>query len=114
MNEDKPLADQPRKTPTKKKIPPLSIDALTQHKIEQAELEGKWRRTAASGILNMFYFVNGFVILFLFAVWLGPLWTSTMPKIVTERVLLALIAGSTTQLGALALFVGRSLASPKG
>jgi hypothetical protein len=91
------------------RVSSLPDDALTNHKIEQERLENAWRRESISKLLNVFYIINGAVLLFLFTVWLAQTLFASAPRLMSEHVLLALIAGSTAQLGALAAFVGRSL-----
>jgi len=65
-------------------------------------------------LLSVFYALNGAVIAFILVVWVGEGLSDRAPRMLSERTLLALIAGSTTQLGALALFVGKSLVPAKG
>ncbi len=60
--------------------------------------------------MSVFYIMNGFVLLFIVAVWVVErIWAPLRDPVVTERVMLALIAGSTAQLGTLAVSVGRNL-----
>lgn len=85
-------------------------DAFGAHRIREETIENAWRRDAVSRLLAVFYTLNGSVLLFILLAWAGQTFLQSAPHMMSERTLWALIAGSTTQLGALAVFVGRSLA----
>ncbi len=74
--------------------------------------ESDWRQGEISKLFVVFYWINGAVLAFLVVAWAAETFLSKAPQIVSERSLLALIAGSTTQLGAVAYFVGRALVPP--
>ena len=104
---------------------PATHDGLRQLNFEHARAmlraqtaEADWaelRIRAAETILKVFFRVNVVVGVFIFVLWAVPtvLHASGVPAlsppVVTENVLLALIAGSVAQVGALAYAVGRGL-----
>jgi hypothetical protein len=72
--------------------------------------ENSWRRRAIGLMLAAFVTLNFAVFFFIYIVWKSEFAQPVANRIVTERVILALIAGSVAQLGALALGLGRALA----
>jgi hypothetical protein len=89
-----------------------SPDAIQRIEVEEWAEWSKLRRKEVRRLLNIFYLVNGAVFLFTFIVWSAEkLFPPPAPdgRIVTEHVLLALIAASAAQLGVLAVAVGRGL-----
>ena len=95
----------------------LNIEHLSEI-IRAQKAETDWaelRIRAAESILKVFYRVNFGVGTFIFVLWAVPTVLDASgipllsPPVVTEKVLLALIAGSVAQIGGLAYAVGRGL-----
>ena len=87
-----------------------------EHAQESLRAQKAWaefRLKAAENILKFFYRTNIGVGLFVVVLWLVETWIKpglpTGKHLITERVVLALIAGSVAQVGALAIAVGRGL-----
>lgn len=77
-------------------------------KIEQFRLDKEAARGHMTRVLTVFYVLNAAVFMFVVAVWLTErIWPPTRDPVVTDKVMLALIAASTAQLGTLAVSVGR-------
>lgn len=80
------------------------------HAIEQDRLENEWRRKAIDRLLIVFYVINGAVLFIIVLFGVAQTFLAAAPHAITERTFISLIAASAAQLGALAGFVGRSLA----
>jgi hypothetical protein len=78
-------------------------------RIDQFRLDKDAAREHLARVLTVFYVLNAAVFLFVVAVWLSErLWPPARDAVITDKVVPALIAASTAQLGVLALSVGRS------
>jgi hypothetical protein len=88
-----------------------SVDnPLASHiRAEQAKDDLKWQdflRSETKKLLGVFYVLNGAVFLLVVVLWCGETFHAVQnqhPPIITERVILALIAASAAQLGGLAV-----------
>jgi hypothetical protein len=94
--------------PKRNRIAPISAELAAHVTAEQALDELAWQRffrDETAKLLQVFYGLNAGVFLLVFILWLAetfcPLANNRVP-VITERVVLALIAASAAQLGALA------------
>ncbi len=82
-------------------------------RIERLEWS-RLRRRETKRLFNAFYILNAVVFSFVFIVWLAEFLAfrgagSAAFHVISDKVVLALIGGSSVQLGALALAVGKGL-----
>jgi len=83
--------------------------------IRQFELDRAAARQHVERIIVGFLVLNALVFVFVIAAWASErFWLQAGAPIVTERVILALIAGATAQFGTLAVWVGRGIWRGKG
>jgi len=85
-------------------------DGIQARVITDFEDWSKWRRAQANRLFLSFYMLNGLIFGFVASIWLvETFWSPRNDRIITERVVLALIAASAAQLGSLAWHAGRQL-----
>jgi hypothetical protein len=80
-------------------------------RFREEQLESEWRRKAVDKLLTVFYRINYLVVGLLLIFWIVETLVPHAPQVITERTMLTLIGASAVQLGALAGFVGKSLAT---
>jgi len=86
---------------------PPAADAAS---VRQFELDRVAARRHVERIVIAFLVLNFLVFAFIVFAWLSErLWLRPVSPVVTDKVMLALIAGSTAQFGTLAVWVGRNI-----
>jgi hypothetical protein len=84
--------------------------AVEAASIRQFELDRAAARRHVERIVIGFLALNFLVFIFVVVAWVSErVWVIPGPPVITDKVMLALIAASTAQFGTLAVWVGRSI-----